>query len=236
MEPIHREYRAGSVGYALPSLALVGFAAGLAQLSRTGAPLVVLLGAVVLIGAVIAVAYLAHGRSATIIDRGRLTIRSLWQTRALAWPDIQLIEIEANVAAVGQSGVAREIAVVYDRAGRKYVLPHLDSRSEPLLYVEVNRIRLVWEQFRGVDWTPLPEVTAAADRSRRAGDRATALLIALFAAMGTWIFGLVIMLIVILTGAFELSFGPGAGLVGIGTFVVFTATFSVCLKRGRRDS
>ncbi|WP_280444102.1 hypothetical protein [Nocardia brasiliensis] len=235
MEPIYREYRAGSVGYALPSVALVGFAAGLAQLSRTGASLVVLLGAVVLIGAVIAVAYLAHGRSATIIDRGRLTIRSLWQTRVLAWPDIQLIEIEANVAALGQTNVAREIAVVYDRAGRKYVLPHLDSRSEPLLHAEVDRIRLVWEQFRGTDWTPRSEVTAKAARSRRAGDRATALLIALFAALGTWICGLVLILIVILTGAFELPFGLGAGLTGIVTAVAFLATFSVCLKRLRRD-
>ncbi|AFU03006.1 hypothetical protein [Nocardia brasiliensis] len=236
MEPIHREYRAGSVGYALPGLALVGFAAGLAQLSRTGAPLVVLLGAVVLIGAVITVAYLAHRRSATITDRGQLTIRSLWQTRVLAWPDIQLIEIEANVAAVGQADVAREIAVVYDHAGRKYVLPHLDSRSEPLLHAEVDRIRLVWAQFRGADWTLLPEVTVQAARSRRAGDRATALLIALFAALATWICGLVLILIVILTGAFELSFGLGAGLTGIGTAVVFAATFSVCLKRRRRDS
>ncbi|WP_338761047.1 hypothetical protein V7968_32890 [Nocardia vulneris] len=236
MEPIYREYRAGSVGYALPSLALIGFAAGLAQLSRTGSPLVILLGAVVLIGAVIAVAYLAHVRSATLIDRGRLTIQSMWQTRVLAWPDIQLIEIEANVAALGQSDVAREITVVYDRAGRKYVLPHLDSRSEPLLHAEVDRIRLVWEQFRGTDWTPLSEVAAKAARSRCAGHRATALLIALFAALGTWICGLVLVLIVIRTGAFELPFGLGAGLAGIVTAVVFFGTFSSCSRRRRRDS
>ncbi|MFI6217086.1 hypothetical protein ACIBCD_34235 [Nocardia brasiliensis] len=34
----------------------------------------------------------------------------------------------------------------------------------------------------------------------------------------------------------ELPFGLGAGLTGIVTAVAFLATFSVCLKRRRRDS
>lgn len=63
-------------------------------------------------------------RTATIADEAHLTIVGLTGTRQIAWRDVQGIEIELR-----RTRPPIQVAVVYDAAGDKRDLPHVNEHS-----------------------------------------------------------------------------------------------------------
>ncbi|MFI1380268.1 PH domain-containing protein [Embleya sp. NPDC020886] len=101
---------------------------------------------------------------ATIVDRDGVTIRGMFRTRVVAWPDVQGIEIEGTRG--GLDDQPTQVVVLYDSMGRRYDLPNLNDVETTNPSREVHAIRDVWVRRRGGHWVPVAEVVA-----RIAGDR-----------------------------------------------------------------
>lgn len=109
-------------------------------------------------------------RGVTVVDDGGITIRWL-RTRRLAWPDLLAVELEHNVPASAERKRPVMGVVVYHRDGRRLTLPNVIDTRGLVAHREVQAIREVWERRRGEDWTPRPEVTAAARAKADAAER-----------------------------------------------------------------
>ncbi|MFB4318396.1 hypothetical protein [Actinomadura sp. 21ATH] len=197
-DPYRREYRHAGDGWlwvalASPFLGGVVLVVGIAL--EDGVPIIVPLA----VGAALAALFLFVVRlvtvTATISDRTHLTVRGPFRDRATAWPDVQGIEIEEN-----QGEAPGKVAVLYDAAGRRRTLPHLNDRGTVDLPREVAALREVWALHRGEDWAPVPKVADAIARTRR---HPTPLVhIAFKAMMGAAMAGTVLFLIALATGMY----------------------------------
>jgi hypothetical protein len=144
-----REYRArrpepqaqsGAIG-----LGLLGIAMGAAYMLKGGAPLWAPLLAVALVAVPVALAKVVPQRSWTATDAEHLTVRRPLRSRAIAWRDIQAIELDRH-----WNGA--ESVSAYDADGRRVKLPHVNSWSMPTFHAEVARLRATWAELRGDDW------------------------------------------------------------------------------------
>ncbi|MFJ9818559.1 hypothetical protein ACIRU3_25530 [Streptomyces sp. NPDC101151] len=206
-EDVHfPEYRApeGCMGgLAVPSLGLVGIMGGLAQLSRGGAPLWLLLGLPAVLLLLFLLMRIAAGRIATLTGPDGITVKRPFGARSTAWPDIQAIEVQSDPSAVVDTGVIAEHVVLYDRDGRQMLLPHINSKTVFALNEDVVELRALWERLRGKDWVALPEVVEKMARTRRRMNGQRAVLAGVAAWGGVMVVGLVLFLVLLLTGALD---------------------------------
>ena len=144
------QYRPGSAKVVAPgSFALAGMAGGLAGMSRSGVPVPVTLGLLVMLVIAFALLVVAFKRSATITGPDHIVVQNAFGTKRTAWAEIQAIEVQSNPAALLETNKPREYVVVYDSSGRVVQLPHVDAKSVPALHDEVRTLRGLWEQLRG---------------------------------------------------------------------------------------
>jgi hypothetical protein len=137
------------------AVGLVVLLTGIAALP-VSAPLKALIAVAAVMLAGLGPAYVI--RSATITGPCCLTVQGLWRAKRFAWRDIQDIGIEAGPRVLGPRHAPRELAVVYDRQGRRRALPHLNQAALTgrglSLRTEVAHLRDLWQQLRGEDWAP----------------------------------------------------------------------------------
>lgn len=226
------EYRPGSPGFGLPTLGMAGILMGMAQIARNDPPPVVLFGLPVVVLALIGFLYVAHRRSGTLTSPDQIAIRTMFGTRTYAWPDIQAIEIEGNPSAIGSANVAHQMVAIYDRTGRRILLPHVDSRRHPALNEELDRLRALWERHRGTDWTSSPEVAGKVDKAHRSINRASAWIVAMLAGFGTFMIFSVVVVIMVLSGVTDI---PSAVYPGAAVGASVVVLVAVLLARRRRD-
>ncbi|MFF1921205.1 hypothetical protein ACFVW8_11610 [Streptomyces sp. NPDC058221] len=212
----------------------------MAQIARNGAPPLVLLGLPVLLVVLYVLMRVAARRSATITGPEHVLVRVPFRTRRTTWRDIQAIEIHSNPAAVGDSNVMAEYAVLYDCHGRQTSLPHLNSRAQLALHDEVRDLRALWERLRGDDWVALPEVAAKVVKVRRTTDRARAWTVASLAAGGAMVGTVVLFLVLVLSGALDDLDGPmtvllSPGMIFVVPVVVYAAVLVSYSRRRRRE-
>jgi hypothetical protein len=109
--------------------------------------------------------------SRTVRGPDGLAVRGLLRTRTFAWPDIQDIRIEPNPAAQLGFDSPRNLAFLYDGAGRRVALPHLNEKNLAklglTLATEVEAIRSAWHRQRGPHWAPLPRAQRRIDQHTR---------------------------------------------------------------------
>ncbi|MFI6582672.1 PH domain-containing protein [Embleya sp. NPDC050493] len=105
-----------------------------------------------------------HVIRATVVDGYGVTLRGVFRTRVVAWPDTQGIEIET--LPWGLEDQPTQAAVLYDSTGRRYALPNMDDLRTDDLNHEVNALRETWVRRRGEHWAPVPEVAARIRRDR----------------------------------------------------------------------
>ncbi|MEK2477051.1 PH domain-containing protein [Streptomyces noursei] len=231
------EYRAPAGclgGLALPSVGLTGILAGLAQTSRNGAPLWLLLALPAFLILVFLLLRIASGRVATFTGPDGITVRRPFGERRTAWPDIQAIEIHSNPSAVADSGVIAEFVVLHDRGGRRLLLPHLNSTTVFGLHEDVARLRVRWEHLRGTDWVALPEAAEKIARTRRGMRRQRGLVVGVAVGGGVAMVGLVLFLVLVLTGALDGVGADALPLVAVGFVAVGGAVGAVLGHRSAR--
>jgi hypothetical protein len=111
-------------------------------------------------------------RRATLVSDEAVGVRGLAGTRWIPWADIQVIAIERNTSAWLSSDAPRSQIVVYDWLGQRRKLPFLDEMNlrHQILRDVAREIVARWQQGRGPQWAPDPEVsrTVALGRRRRA--------------------------------------------------------------------
>ncbi|WP_329316210.1 PH domain-containing protein [Streptomyces sp. NBC_01262] len=93
-------------------------------------------------------------RGRTLLGPDGITVKGALRVRRIAWADIH--DIRPEPVKKGPPWVVR----VYDRAGRRFVLPHVNDEQvdDP---AEVEAIIDAWKARRGPDWAPLPGTEAA---------------------------------------------------------------------------
>ena len=111
-------------------------------------------------------------RLATLVSDEAVGVRGLTGTRWIPWADIQVIAIERSTSAWLSSGAPRSQLIIYDRFGQRRRLPFLDEMNfhDWRLRDVAGEIVTRWEQGRGPQWAPDPEVSrmVALGRRRRA--------------------------------------------------------------------
>jgi len=109
---------------------------------------------VVLLPVFITYAVLSEVRGRTLVGPDGITIRRVLRVRRIDWADIHDIRLEPT------RNRPLWFVWVYDRAGRRFVLPHVNSEQvdDP---AEVEAIIDAWKARRGPDWAPLPGTEAA---------------------------------------------------------------------------
>ena len=111
-------------------------------------------------------------RRATLVGDEAVGVRGLAGTRWIPWADAQVVAIERNGSAWMSSGAPESQMVVYDWLGRRRRLPNLDEINlrHRMLSDVAREIVARWQQGRGPEWAPDPEVSrmAAVGRRRRA--------------------------------------------------------------------
>ncbi|NGO13126.1 formate/nitrite transporter family protein [Streptomyces sp. HC44] len=151
------------------------------------AAVTIAVGAAFAVGFVLLV-LLIHA-TATISDERHLTIRGMFRRRRTPWPEVQAIEIEANG---GSEEAPRWIAVLYDAAGGRYRLPHLNERSRQDFARDVEELREVWMLRRGGDWVPVPAALARMTEVKRHHPVAIAVWVAFMAFWVGWLIDLIL--------------------------------------------
>lgn len=238
--PVHRrEYRfAGSKGWvwtamAAPLAGAVGLTFEMA--SDDGVPIAVSIAVGAAFTAMFVLLFLAIHATATISDERHLTIRGVFRSRRTPWPEVQAIETELNPQR-GSDVAPRHLAVLYDAAGGRFTLPHLNDRSRPDFTRDVEALREVWMLRRGKDWAPVPAAAVRIAEARRPSpSHARPITIAALVALLVFWVGFVVEAIALMTGvhAYDADHGwietvlhPVAWLVGLPvvTFVITLAT------------
>lgn len=181
-------------------------------------------------------------RGVTIVDDAGITIRWL-RTRRLLWPDVIAVEVEHNAPVSAQRKRPVMGAVVYHRDGRRLMLPDVIDSRGLVAHREVQVIREVWERRRGEEWTPRPEVTAAARATVDAAERRESALVeamgfsltAVRVLVGCFLVVAVVFLATGNAGAFPDV--PGGVLAGVFAAVAFApvaiALAGMALRRRR---
>jgi hypothetical protein len=180
-------------------------------------------------------------RAATIVDHAGVAVRGLRPTRRFRWPDIQDIRIEHNPVAYTQDAAPRHITVLYDGAGHRVPLPHLNEKNlanlQLTLATEVEAIHSAWQRSRGPQWASAPKVQRKlAERDRYTH---TSWMVGAIAGMLTVPVLTVLFVIGLFTHADELPaplswlFQPEAIMV-LPIVVIPTVTVASRLARRRR--
>lgn len=164
-------------------------------------PLFVTIPVALLFVALLVMLAMAMFGSKTVADENGVTIRPVFGTRSLPWSDVQGIEIHTNPNAAAPGRQPRFIAVVYDTAGRRFMLPHMTERTVPGLEQEVATLRAVWAARRGGDWAPAPAVVDRITRDRKRP--LPAALVALTACLIAFLAALVLFVIVLAAGGYS---------------------------------
>jgi hypothetical protein len=119
-------------------------------------------------------------RGRTLLGPDGITARGALRVRRIAWADIHDIRPEPS------KDRPLWVVRVYDRTGRRFVLPHVNNEQmdDP---AEVEAIIDAWRMRRGPDWAPLPG-TEAAIRLRAAHRKAwmRAGIVGVVAMVGTF--------------------------------------------------
>ncbi len=179
--------------------------------------------------------------TATISDERHLTIRGVFRRRATPWPDVQAIEIETNPHR-DSNDAPRRIAVLYDAAGGRFTLPHLNDRGRPDFTRDVAALREMWMLRRGADWAPVPAaaVRIAEARSPSKPPAHPVTIAAIAAVLAFWA-GFVVEAIALAMGVYDYNADQGwvetvlhpvAWLVGLPV-VAFVVTFATVVARRR---
>lgn len=128
-----------------------------------------LLGLTVIVGLLVVWVH----RVATVTTPEHVAVRGLFRTRRIPWSRVQAIAIELNPGRIAESGAPNRIVVVYDDAGRRITLPHLNEKRFERRYgnleSEVDGIRAAWLAGRGEAWAPVAHVQARAAEVARRG-------------------------------------------------------------------
>jgi hypothetical protein len=202
--PQYQEFRVAdeTFGWILVLMAL-GAVALLIKVGTDEAPGVVKVVAIVPGLAAFAVLPVWAWLSRTVKGPDGIVVRGLFRTKSFAWPDIQDIRSEASPAALFGHDGPRHIVILYDGAGRRVALPHVNEKNLGFTFAtEVEAMRVVWQQRRGPQWVPVPRAQRTIDQYRRyTFSSSTVGLIA-----GSLSVGLAVMLVLIglFTGASEL--------------------------------
>ncbi|MCC4319759.1 hypothetical protein [Streptomyces malaysiensis] len=210
-EPYFPEYRldtapTGARGLGLPSIGLVGITAGMAQMSRQGAPPILLFGLPVLFVLLYITMRVMAGRSITSTGGKGITVRTPLRTVHVTWSDVQAVEIHGNPATAGEArAVNRTVSVYYvrDGAARSVGLPHLNNRTHTALDAEVEQLRALWKRLRGPGWQRLPQATARLEKAQRSLGRSAAVLVGLGVGAGVFVLFTVIMLALLIGGYYD---------------------------------
>ena len=128
-----REYRATLGRLLIATIAFSCLAGGLMVLATFLATIGVPLLLVAPVGALAAtflILIVARARSVTIIDVDHITVR-VFRTRRSAWRDILAIEGEINLVRAVDETQPVQCVAIYDCAGGRLALPHLDVRLGP---------------------------------------------------------------------------------------------------------
>lgn len=158
-------------------------------------------------------------RTDTVCNEHGLTLRTSFRTHVAAWPDVQGIEIEKPKGSdLGTDDSPQRSAVLYDAAGGRYAMPHLDDRTRGNLVHDVAVLRGLWLERRGADWTPVPAIQDQIEHGRLLTRRMSLWAIGFFTAVGSFWAGLAIMLTVLASGAYPQIGDPEPGFV-IGTLL-----------------
>jgi hypothetical protein len=93
-------------------------------------------------------------RGRTLLGPDGITAKGALRVRRIAWADIHDIRPEPS------KDRPLWVVRVYDRSGRRFVLPHVNNEQvdDP---AEVEAIIDAWKARRGPDWAPLPGTEAA---------------------------------------------------------------------------
>jgi Bacterial PH domain len=157
-----RAYRAAK-GASLTLVGIIGLSSigALIKLGRERTPMPTIIAIGLGLAAFIGVMVAWSRRSATIITEDYIALRGLWRTVRIAWPDVQAIRVESNVASVVRSDQPKAHVFVYDRHGTRRMLPCftaeiLATRGQDIKH-ELAFIEEIWLRRRGADWVPLPD-------------------------------------------------------------------------------
>jgi hypothetical protein len=151
------------VWFVLAPAMLVGVLLVIRFATYDDVPVIVPIGVALVFAAVVGYVIRSVYRTATIADDAHLTMVGLTGTRQIAWRDVQGIEIELR-----RTRPPMQVAVVYDAAGGKRDLPHVNDHSlVTALAAEVDQLRQVWELRRGEDWKPSSPAAAQIAYDRR---------------------------------------------------------------------
>jgi len=227
---MNRVYRVGNGVLAAFGLAAV-LAVGGVWLQLAGDDAGVLITLSVVGGMLLLVALVGAWlvRTATIVDARGITIRGMYRSTRLLWPEVQELRVEENPSAAFNSDIPAENVYVYDRSAKRHALPHLNGKSVgPGFTYEIRRIRETWERQRGADWRPTPRVVSDVAERERFG--ASPWLTAIpFAVLGVFV-GMGIMFVGMYAG--WSVFGPWS--MAVTPVVLYAGVVLWGLRRRRR--
>ncbi|MEO3750803.1 hypothetical protein [Streptomyces sp. B6B3] len=171
-DPQVRRYRYTSPGCSVIVTVVVLGLSGLAVRLATDESWVLPLAVIAPVAVPVLYLFLEMVWSTTNVGDDHLTVRRLLRTRRTAWRDIVAIEIEvisADPNAARRGAQPTGVALVYDRAGRRFLPPGFESSPVASLEEKLRPIRETWESRRGKEWTPLPEAVEGAKADAREG-------------------------------------------------------------------
>lgn len=181
-------------------------------------------GTTVLIGLLL----LWVSRFATTVTGDHITARGA-KTRRIPWSDIQDIRIEVNPGSLMKSGAPKQHVIVYRTSGARVILPYLNQKNldsrKLVLETEVAALRATWQERRGPQWRPVPQVQQAAATMARYG--VSSWVVGLPWAMITLAVAVVAVVALLLTDAL----GDAAGPVMVFLMVIapIAVYFAVCI-------
>jgi len=177
-------------------------------------------------------------RFSTTVTDDHITARAA-RTRRILWSDIQDIRIEVNPGALVKSNVPKQQVIVYRTSGARVVLPFVDEKNlanrRLVLETEVAALRTAWQQRRGPQWRPVPQVQQAAATMARYG--VSSWVVGLPWAMLTLAAGVIATVVLLLTDALGDAFGPVMFvLMVIAPVAVYFAVCIGSVVARRRDA
>jgi hypothetical protein len=141
--------------------------------------------AVALMAMLVGWAILTVRRGRTTVGADGVATRGAFRGRRRAWHDIYDLRVERHN---NKNADARLLTWLYDNDGRRFLLRNVDDWQLPDLRAEIDDLRTVAAQHRGMAWELRPEVEARIRLRaghRKAQERAVIwTLLVFFAAVG----------------------------------------------------
>jgi hypothetical protein len=131
-------------------------------------------------------AFLSVRRGLTSVTADGVTVRGAFRVRGRAWHDIYDLRVERHPKQTAAD--AQSLTWLYDNDGRRFLLPNVDDWQLPDVRAEIDDLRTLAAQHRGMAWESRPEVEARIRLRaghRKAQERAVVwTLLVFFAAVG----------------------------------------------------